>query len=126
MTAQSQPSLGKEKPRTPMWPYRATAPRGRARGATRLQGGRASRSGSARGRPDTKIVLYRHGTLELVHDKAVADEVYRVPLLVVMAPTNKGYILDLAPGQSLIEFLLQRGYDVYMIDWMRQPTKSVT
>ncbi len=64
-----------------------------------------------------KTVLHRRGTLELVHYRAIVDEVYRVPILVVMAPTNKGYIFDLAPGQSLIEFLLGRGYDVYMIDW---------
>lgn len=64
-----------------------------------------------------KTVLHRQGTLELVHYHAQADEVYRIPLLIVMAPTNKGYILDLTPGQSLVEYLLQRGYDVYMIDW---------
>ena len=64
-----------------------------------------------------KTVLHRRGTLELVHYHALADEVYRIPLLIVMAPTNKGYVLDLAPGQSLVEFLLKRGYDVYMIDW---------
>jgi polyhydroxyalkanoate synthase len=34
-----------------------------------------------------------------------------------MATTNKAYIFDLAPGQSLVEFLLQRGYDVYVMDW---------
>ncbi|CAM2185411.1 polyhydroxyalkanoate synthase subunit PhaC [Paraburkholderia sacchari] len=64
-----------------------------------------------------KTVLHRRGTLELVHYRPVVDEIYRVPLLVVMAPTNKGYILDLAPGQSLVGFLLERGYDVYLIDW---------
>lgn len=64
-----------------------------------------------------KTVLHRRGTLELVHYHTTADEVYRVPLLFVMAPTNKAYVLDLAPGQSLIEFLLGRGYDVYLIDW---------
>lgn len=64
-----------------------------------------------------KTTLHRRGTLELVHYHATASEVYRVPLLFVMAPTNKGYILDLAPGQSLVEFLLQRGYDVYLMDW---------
>jgi polyhydroxyalkanoate synthase len=47
---------------------------------------------------------------------APAKEVYRVPVLIVMATTNRGYILDLVPGQSLIEFLLKRGYDVYMLD----------
>jgi polyhydroxyalkanoate synthase subunit PhaC len=64
-----------------------------------------------------KTVLHRRGTLSLYHYHATADEVYRVPILFVMAPTNKAYILDLAPGQSLMEFLLQRGYDVYMMDW---------
>ncbi|MFT3802152.1 MAG: alpha/beta fold hydrolase [Burkholderiaceae bacterium] len=70
-----------------------------------------------------KTVLYRRGTLELLHYHSMADEVYRVPLLLVMAPTNRGYILDLTPGQSLVEFLLKRGYDVYMIDW-HQPSDS--
>ena len=64
-----------------------------------------------------KTVLHRRGTLSLYHYHATADEIYRVPLLLVMAPTNKAYILDLAPGQSLIEFLLARGYDIYMMDW---------
>ena len=40
-----------------------------------------------------------------------------MPVLIVMATTNRGYILDLVPGQSFIEFLLKRGYDVYMLDW---------
>jgi polyhydroxyalkanoate synthase len=64
-----------------------------------------------------KTVLHKRGTLSLYHYHTTADEIYRVPLLFVMAPTNKAYILDLAPGQSLIEFLLARGYDVYMMDW---------
>jgi polyhydroxyalkanoate synthase len=34
-----------------------------------------------------------------------------------MATTNKAYVFDLAPGQSLVEFLLARGYDVYVMDW---------
>src|SRR5262245_15718941 len=64
-----------------------------------------------------KTVLHRRGTLELVHYHARAAEVYRVPLLFVMAPTNKAYVLDLAPGQSLVEFLVERGHDLYLIDW---------
>ncbi len=34
-----------------------------------------------------------------------------------MSLVSKSYILDLAPGQSFIEFLLKQGYDVYLIDW---------
>ena len=61
--------------------------------------------------------IHSRGTLNLYHYRPMADEVYRVPVLIVMATTNRGYILDLAPGQSLVEFLLRRGYDVYMMDW---------
>src|SRR5271165_7351927 len=62
-------------------------------------------------------VVYKRGTLELYHYRPLAEEIYRVPLLLVMSLVSKAYIFDLGPGQSLIEFLLKRGYDVYMIDW---------
>ncbi len=64
-----------------------------------------------------KDVIRTRGTMTLYHYRPMADEIYRVPVLFVMATTNRGYILDMAPGQSLIEFLLKRGYDVYMLDW---------
>src|SRR3984893_13607888 len=64
-----------------------------------------------------EAVLHGCGTMNLYHYRPVADEIYRVPILIVMATTNRGYILDLVPGQSFIEFLLKRGYDVYMLDW---------
>ncbi|MFT3809888.1 MAG: alpha/beta fold hydrolase [Micropepsaceae bacterium] len=64
-----------------------------------------------------KDTVVSRGTMQLYHYRAQSDEIYRVPVLIVMATTNRGYILDLAPGQSLVEFLLQRGYDVYMLDW---------
>jgi polyhydroxyalkanoate synthase len=64
-----------------------------------------------------KDIIYKRGTLELSHYRPVADEIYRVPLMLVMSLVSKPYIFDLGPGQSLIEFLLNHGYDVYMIDW---------
>jgi polyhydroxyalkanoate synthase len=64
-----------------------------------------------------KDLIYRRGTLELYHYRPMAREIYRVPLMLVMSLVSKAYIMDLAPGQSLVEFLLKRGYDVYMIDW---------
>lgn len=62
-------------------------------------------------------MLYQRGTMKLYHYRPQADEVYRVPILLVMSLVSKPYILDLVPGQSLVEFLLKRGFDVYMIDW---------
>src|SRR3978361_1648562 len=64
-----------------------------------------------------KDVLHTRGTMNLYHYRPLADEIYRVPILIVMATTNRGYILDMVPGLSFIEFLLKRGYDVYMLDW---------
>src|SRR5947209_20544281 len=64
-----------------------------------------------------KDLIHSRGTLNLYHYRPLADEIYRIPLLLVMATTNKGYIFDLAPGQSLVEYLLKRGYDVYVMDW---------
>ena len=64
-----------------------------------------------------KDILSARGTMNLYHYRPLADEVYRVPILIVMATTNRGYILDMVPGQSFIEFLLRQGYDVYMLDW---------
>src|SRR5579863_10686965 len=40
-----------------------------------------------------------------------------VPLLMVFALMNRPYILDLRPGHSFVEFMLQQGYDVYLLDW---------
>jgi polyhydroxyalkanoate synthase len=65
----------------------------------------------------SKELVLKDGTFNLFHYHPKVDEIYRVPILIVMATTNRGYVLDLAEGQSLVEFLLQSGYDVYMIDW---------
>lgn len=64
-----------------------------------------------------KDVLMRRGTLSFYHYRPISDEIYRVPILIVSPPSNRGYIFDLAEGQSLVEFLLKRGYDVFVVDW---------
>ena len=35
----------------------------------------------------------------------------------IYALINKPYILDLAPGSSMIEYLTDKGHDVYLLDW---------
>ncbi len=71
-----------------------------------------------------KDLIYDKGTLQLYHYRPIADEIYRVPIIIVMATTNKGYLFDLLPGQSMVEFLLKNGYDVYMIDWNPPTSKE--
>ncbi len=64
-----------------------------------------------------KDTLISRGTMQLHRYRPLVEEVYRVPILLVMATTNRGFIFDLAPGQSLAEFLLKAGYDVFMLEW---------
>jgi len=66
-----------------------------------------------------KDTIYAQGTLKLHHFRPLCDSVYRVPVLIVTSLVNQPYILDLVPGQSMVEFLLKQGFDVYMIEWGR-------
>jgi len=42
---------------------------------------------------------------------------YPVPIFFIYALINRPYVVDLRPGASLMEFLVNQGYDVYLIDW---------
>jgi polyhydroxyalkanoate synthase len=42
---------------------------------------------------------------------------YSVPLLLVFALINRPEIFDLRPGSSLVEFLIEEGFDVFLVDW---------
>ncbi len=45
------------------------------------------------------------------------EQRHPVPLVLVFALMNRPYVLDLRPGHSFVEFMLKRGYDVYLLDW---------
>jgi polyhydroxyalkanoate synthase len=45
------------------------------------------------------------------------EKKYPVPVLLVYALILRPYILDLVPGNSLTEYLVNEGFDVYMLDW---------
>lgn len=65
-----------------------------------------------------KELVQTENTARLYHYDALCDEIYRVPVLIIMSPVAKGYILDLAKGQSFIEYLLLQGHDVFMLEWI--------
>ncbi len=64
-----------------------------------------------------KDVIYSRGTMKLCHYHPTCDEIYRVPVVFVMSLLSRYYILDLAPGQSFVEYLTAQGFDVYLVDW---------
>ncbi|RLA51671.1 MAG: poly-beta-hydroxybutyrate polymerase [Gammaproteobacteria bacterium] len=75
-----------------------------------------------------KDIIYSRGSMKLYHYHPVCDEIYRVPIVLVMSLINRYYIVDLAPGQSFVEYLVAQGFDVYLIDWglPRQEHKHFT
>lgn len=46
-----------------------------------------------------------------------AEKRHPVPLLLVFALMNRPYILDLRPGHSFVEYMINQGYDLYLLDW---------
>ena len=66
-------------------------------------------------------VIYRDEVFELIQYTPQSQTVYERPILMVPPQVNKYYALDLSPGRSLYEYLLQRGIQVYGISW-RNPT----
>ena len=73
--------------------------------------------------PDVKVgvtphdVVFTENKLRLLHYHPVAEQPSPVPLIMVFALINRPYILDLKPGKSVVEVLIKKGIDVYMLDW---------
>ena len=68
-------------------------------------------------------VIYRNEVFELIQYTPHHETVYERPILMVPPQVNKYYALDLSPGRSLYEYLLQRGIQVFGISW-RNPTRA--
>jgi len=62
-------------------------------------------------------VVLQTRTFELIHYAPQTPKVRAVPLLIIPPVINKYYILDIAPGRSMIEYFLQQGQQVFTISW---------
>ena len=81
-------------------------------------------TGMETGRTPTEVVWAR-GKARLYHYKPEKQK-YPFPVLLVYALILRPYILDLVPGNSLVEFLLGEGFDIYLLDWGIPTTRTRT
>ena len=62
-------------------------------------------------------VIFRTEMLELIQYAPTTEVVHEYPVLIVPPMINKYYITDLAPGRSMIEYLVSQGHQVFAISW---------
>ncbi len=62
-------------------------------------------------------VVFESGTLRLLRYRRETPAIHAEPVLFCYALINRHYILDLQPDNSVVRRYLDRGFDVYMIDW---------
>jgi polyhydroxyalkanoate synthase len=62
-------------------------------------------------------VVHRDDIVELIQYQPRTDRQHGRPILIVPPQINKYYIYDLAPDKSMVGYLLEQGFQVFMVSW---------
>ncbi len=62
-------------------------------------------------------VVYRNHMFELIQYQPTTAKVHAIPLLIAPPWINRFYILDLREKNSFIKYMVDQGYQVFLISW---------
>ena len=68
-------------------------------------------------------VVFRTELFELLQFAPATGQVHERPLLIFPPWINKFYILDLRPENSMIKWLTEQGYNVFLVSWVNPDSK---
>ncbi|NMN96706.1 alpha/beta fold hydrolase [Antrihabitans stalactiti] len=83
----------------------------RAKNALKVIAGSGPPSGTS-----PKDTIWSFGDIQLWRYRS-DRRTHRTPLLIVHSLVTRSYVFDLSPGNSFVEYMLDRGFDVYLVDW---------
>ncbi|RRH73430.1 PHA/PHB synthase family protein [Falsigemmobacter faecalis] len=62
-------------------------------------------------------VVFRNRILELIQITPTTDKVHKIPLVIFPPWINKFYILDLKPQNSLLRWIADQGFTLFVVSW---------
>jgi polyhydroxyalkanoate synthase len=63
-------------------------------------------------------VVYRNKMLELIQYEPTTEQAHKTPLLIFPPWINKFYIMDLKPANSLIKWIVDQGFTLFVVSWV--------
>ena len=68
-------------------------------------------------------VVFRNRMFELIQYKPTTDKVHAIPLVIFPPWINKFYVMDLRPENSLIKWIVDQGFALFVVSW-KNPDRS--
>lgn len=62
-------------------------------------------------------VVFRNRLVELIHYTPTTEKVRATPIVIITPWINKFYILDLTPKKSMVKYLTDQGFSVFITSW---------